>query len=580
MKKKEKLGVSLVACLLAGAVLGLRLQAPYLSIPSLLALIAITVFTGRLLPIGTAGLALIFLYAGPQAGALYIRGSHVGGRVATEIATQGWPLPSSAIIRGFPETPLLHIHTLIVNAITELEILPTSQPQILVSWLLPLWYVSVALLFVLVTARHFRESQQVRRRLPPVGIMMIPVVLWIPLYRAKTGFSRQSIAVALFALTVFVLYRWYHSPSNRWGVIALFGAGSTVVSHHLTSVMLGIFFAVVLLYVFSERTLDPSSLVTPPKPVLTQMAALYLFILVFFLIWQYVVTTGGINFTVLIASVGFSGEKLGTILSFILGSGTTEQVGLPVAERGPFMRFQSFFGYWLYQLLIGIGCVVASAYWWFRGRDLGGWVNVVTVFGVTTGILAVLSWVTGIGDIARITTFFVLVGAWISPIGVYLAFDRVNEHRLTLTRVFVLGTVVVGLLLIPPYVVSDVEPRYTQAETDQRFPAQYYAGGEFIGQYTSEETPIAGDENTEHILIATTGRQASNPPSAVLNGTVPNGGVLMLLDYNDRLFFGAHRSVGNYAIVPTATFETVQSKNSMIYSNGKATIYTDTPPSE
>ncbi|QLH76869.1 hypothetical protein HZS55_05925 [Halosimplex rubrum] len=570
MDAAQKRDFTVTAVLFSVAIISIRSQVSSVTVGAILGLVFVSLWTGRTAILAVLAATLVFLYPGSQAGWIYRRGSHVGVHVTQQILVSGWPLPALDIARGFPETPLVHFHAIAVHLVTGLRVKPSTQPHILATWLLPLWYVSVTLLACGITVRQYKQTHALSTALPRVSYLLIPVVLWIPLYNTKTGFTRQSMGIALFAIAVYVLFRLYKRASYRFVGLSLFLLFSLISAHHLTSFILNVLVAVVVAGVILQRR----SRVDLPGRQLTgsTVLVLYLTTVLLFLAWQFVFTEGGSLFTRLLATVVISGGKLGKIVTFILGESVQQQSALPLIKRGLFIRFQSFFGLWIYQGLLAFGCLALAVVLYRRRILTDDWASISVLSGVIIGTGAALSWVTGIGGINRIMTFFVLVSGWLAPAGVSLVAKRMGESSVTPTRIFVFVMAVLGLCLVPPYVVGFGEPRYEQGETDQRFPAQYFASGEFVANHVTESTGVIGDENAEHVLISTAGRQAGNSPYPIVNGTVPPNSVLLLFDYNDQLFFGSHFSTGRYAISMDEMVRPIQTNQSQVYTNGRVDI--------
>jgi len=573
MDRIAKRDTIIICILLTGAVLGLRWQLWIVSGIGLIGLVATTAFTKRSCAFLATAAGFIFLYPAPQIGWIYRRGSHVGVNTTETIASLGWPLSSFSLGRGFPETPLLHFHGIILKSITSLNIRPGPEPEVLISWIIPLAYALTTIAVVTITARRYISSLDPQIEQPSFALLMLPVLLWIPFYRTKTGFTRQSLAIVIFALSVYAIYRIYYSSSFRFMLIGVIAGIAMVSSHHLTSFVLITLLTTILSLFFFKLKIQNRSVLELFSGLRGRLASLFLAIGALFVAWQYLFSQGGETFVSLLLGISLSAGKMETLVTILLGGGAPEQATLPLVQRGMLIRFQSFFSLWIYQGLLALG-VLAFLYKYRQNIDSDDWSLIILLFGVMIAGLSVLSWILAIGSVERIMTFFVLVGGWLAPMGIHGLFKRTSEYKRKVTAGFVIVVAIIGLSMIPPYVMTDVQPRYDQGETDQRFPSQHYAAGMFVEKHTLDTTPIIGDENIEHILIATAGRQAINPPDPVLEGKIPKGSIGLLVNYNNQVFIGSHPSVGRYIMSPGNVRKGFMLRNQTVYTNGDAILIT------
>jgi uncharacterized membrane protein len=526
MANKSDLAYSLLAT--STLVIGLRLQELLLIVPGFLVLISIYFYYNSKTSIIGLAIGAMLLYPLPQMGWLYGRDSHRAAAGALQIMAQGWPTSGFA----FTSTPLLHFHAALASIVTDLPIYPTTEPKILVTALLPIFYLGTTLLFIYISMR--RMQLEVHDKIKPGYIL--PVLFWFPLMKFHSGFRRESIAIVFASAIIYLMY----SGSFTWKRKFLFILFSfaIIVAHHFSS-------AATLLFVVTMVLLDRI------RRTQSQAEKLTIFFSISFLSWYIVGGAGG---------------------SYIVGviAGITPQVGDKLLkneiQEPLFVIYQSFISLWLYQLLIGL-CIVGGFMYSQYIKNIK-YFEYSILYGVVMGCAAVVAWLGAPLAFNRILSFFVIASGILAPLGIHLFSQRIlKANPKVVVRVFTFIILLLGVSMIPLHTISSAPPKYTDGQVSQRFNPAIYSASSFAGNYLHKKSYI-GTLNIWGIIAVDTKSRVHSRLPMIERASVPTNAAVFLQTRNEKLYVSKRGKVN-----PDNLNHRFSEDNNGIYTNGDITIY-------
>ncbi|CQR48724.1 hypothetical protein [Haloferax massiliensis] len=547
MNKIKKLQIT-VACLsITTVILSIRQS----SLGFIILGVAVLLFTTiRGSQVGIAGLAIstILLFPGAQAGWLYRRGSHNAAYVAMQIQENGWPLTIDVVRRAFPATPLLHMLTIVLSKVTNLSIMPGPTGQTLITYLLSIILPAMAVIMVAAIAHRYSKA--------PISLALLPVLAWIPGFIDKTAFNRQSFGFVIFLIVALICVRQVSGSKGwRWKILLILSIVTLVGGHHFSAIMGLLIIAIAGMTSVTAKCLETG------KFKLTsgyQFGVVFLLGVSVFATWFIIQGLGAGLIVSLLVVDPFTSPNVPEWI--IEQSVTPSQISMILS--GPAL--------WLFQVVLAIGCM-SLLYIAISDDKQFRPVLFVTFVGATIAVLGVLSRFITVNTLARIFTFFVFVGGWAAIDG-YQQIQTEHRWLKRLPTIAVTILLVIGIMSVPIYYVSDVQPTYENRETDQQYPSHLYATGDFLSDYPTEKSLLIGDDNVEHVV----GTQASMPTEqrgeTISQGRIPEEGVLVLRDYNNELYFGSTVEFNYFAIKIGDKYETLNRRNTMIYDNGNESI--------
>lgn len=536
------------------AVFGLKRNDPRLLAVGLVPLALLIV--GRFSGVATvySGIFLVLLFPVPQMGWLFGYDAHSEAVIAQAIKHEGWPISDIVLSWGFPETPLIHVHAVVANLTTGLALGPATFPQVLVTAILPMVYVSVALVTTYCLARRYLRS----RSSVPLSLALLPVVLWIPLYDKKVAFRRQSIGLLLFVIATLLLYSYVRSRDRRYITLLVPVSVAFVVAHSLTL----LFFGVVALGVYGSwvtvNWIDDRQRTSDLLVFVLLMGALTV-------TWYLIAGYGGEKLLAIVVSQRFFVSLL--LDGFILD--------VPNAIQPSFYTtFRTFYSKFIYAGLLALPIVGGAISQLVATRTINRWLAFTVVYGVAMAGIAVISLPLPFLNPYRIMTLFVVGGGWMAPIALHKLLDR-RLSTATITRLFVAGLLVLSASMVPPHVVTFEEPAYSEGAKSERFGKSLYAVASFVDRHAIQDS-IVGDSHTKEVVSTTAQIPVVTRYRSVYRRRVPPGTLAVVGQRNQVAYWGkiATESGTMVAFIETRGIrDGYDVHNNPVYDSGRQRVY-------
>lgn len=537
-------------------ILSLRMQSAPLFLVSIAILFISFLYTRNIISVILLSVLFGFLYPGASFGYIFDGDAQSAAFLANEIHKSGWPIDGVIYAGGFPETPFIHIHVVVLHQITEIAMFPSPLiNSSFVQSILPLIYI----LSIISIAYCF--AKRISWNLSPETLLMA-VCLWTPLYH-WVAFRRQTAGYVLFTLCIFLIYLLFESSFTRgqkntlWlaTIITVF---SLAISHHLSFFIYLLFFSALLVgYQTSSKSEGGRS------PFLK--LHLFLLSLVIMSVW-YLWTTN---------AFGFIGLKLVEglgIISQYLNEPQLVKKQVGTISSPLHIKIRTFYSKWIYQLILAIGvaalvlcrniCTIGKSRFDKIYRAL-------FIFGI---IIAILSWIGNFSlmfPIYRQMIFFVISGGIISLEG----YNIINNHtRLPVTNIVLSVLFIISLIMIPPYYITDSTTIHT-SETSERFDEQIYMTSEWVKKYDTSQV-VSGDRVIYEVTTPIIQNKVNDNAEKVLNGRVPSG-TLILRDKNKEVYRGQLPKVESElsAIPAKNLFEHAERRKNKIYSTNNTYVF-------
>ncbi len=559
LSQKQYAKCVLILCFLslAGGVAGIRTQQAPVFVAAVLLLVLTTLRTEFALPSFFLMLIFPLLYTGAAFDSVLGYDAQSVTILTNELKKSSWPIEDVIYSGGFPETPFIHIHAVVVHAVSNVPLFsPDNIDQVVVQALLPYVYVVFMLLLSYSIAK--RTAGQVR---PAVAVL--PVILFIPLHY-WVSFRRQSAGYLLFALIVYLLllynqYEWGKFQKNGLFSLLVVAFAGLVVAHHMSTAQLLLFLGVAI--TVSKVRFSDSKFVS--VGVFSAVTILIILIVIWYL---WVLGDRALFF------VGIF-ERLGGLIS-----GTDKAEATIESVKGtPLAQFRTGLSKWVYQSILGGGTMLYAAKLYLSANDPahGFYVRILVVFG---GIIAFLSALGTQGLVIPTTRqmiFFVLIGGVLALEGWNFAASRVS--CLSVTNVIIL-VCLLSLVMVPPYYVSDVDaPR---GEKSDRVSDQMYATSVWVGTYNTGNK-VSGDAKVFAVLTPITQEYVDLNATRVKNNDLPRGD-FVAREKNRETYRGRFPNEGVLlATIPSENLlATANVERSKIYSSGNNSVFRRELPPE
>lgn len=453
MDQRTKAWLIVASLVLTVGVLSIRYQSPVFILSFLIGIGISFLYPKIGIPI--TAIQAILLYPGANMGFLYGRDSVSLASIANEISQNGWSLPLEVkYIWGDPTTPIIHLLIVIGSKITGLGIVPASNAKFLFSSLVPIISISITLLIVWKMIN--RQTQSVIMPMP-----ILPILLWVPLFRFYTGVRRGTLSILFVAILLFLASRLRDDP-RMLGIIGIVGV--TLPATHHVGLTFGLFLILALGTVY---------------PKLRYMA---ITLAILATLWYAWVTTRAV------LAVGFLTALLGWLPS--IGSVSTTETSILETLASLFLQLE------LVVLALGFSLILVRDILNRQTKeiDLG-----LFLFSGLVGIVTLNMYLGGKLAWPRPATYFIIGASWIPIVRFHQALDGKVRIRKTVGSMFVIFLVITAGLQIEPHIVSQTQPDYNQGETDQRFRGMTYAAGEWSSRYI--QGTVIGDANTIEVVV-------------------------------------------------------------------------------
>ena len=542
MKRTSKQSIILSAVLFLVCVFSIRhlYTVPLILSFLLLGGIAIT----RQSRSSTLGLvvSLLLLYPLPSWGWLIGRDTHFAAQLSHRLLTATWPISPGEIQRGFIQTPGIHFSSAILSRITGLPIIPKSSETLLVTAILPIVYLGITVLFGWVLIRDYTNKSWTASAMTAILV----IGLWSKLLRFNSAFHRVSLAMAVFAVFTYCLYRGTNQRGWRW--IRILSFFVIVVSHHFASVMaLGLAIVTKIVDNYAPRVRK-----TRRSPLSAN--GIIIFCTLFFM-WQFIVSLGG-------AFVVRNAFSIGQSVS------PPTPDSWPIVSRSLYSSYQLKLSGWLYNAILGLPIFAAIVLELKKRERIRRWDAVGLLFGVFVAGFAIISTGAFALNYDRILTYFVVAAGWLAPL------KLTNIKTIQWTRKYVSGVFVILLILVA---ISGVQPhvlggdvRYEEGIKTEQFDAEMYATAEWINSYNNHQ--LLGDMNTQEVVTSKTGMWVAMGPRQVLSSNIRAGYHMIHHDRNNRLYFGQTK-YGSTNLLTDNLEVNLNRRNSVIYTTNKTSIY-------
>lgn len=540
--------VSLI--LIAISTVGIRLQNIYvISIAASLLVLSLFIFNNKLAFLGLAVSGSI-LYPSPSIGWLYGGDASTDAFWASWLRENGWPVDYFAIPQATNlNRPYIFVEAVVVSEVTTLPILPSSQPKVLITAIMPILFTFLACIFVFLYSKRVISERYAL-------LCSFPVLFWIPLFELKTAFRRQSLGIVVFMMVIYVLYRYHKSHQNRFLYISIFLLLVSPLVHHFSSFIIIIGLAILsLLYIKNNSE---------------YYIALYIGI-VSFISWNIIAAHGEI---IVISFMRlFTPDRFGKILFFFGDSSPTQTVAKSV-ERTVIYSITQFFGKWLYQILLisGIFSYLIDIYLSdrrYKSELSIDWVIFTLVYGLVLLVGSAIAWLTGAIGMNYLFTFYVMIISPYAVFGYLIISQKINNKRITYVLLSLF--IIVGFLITPMHVISSSPPQYQNGEISERWGPQVYKSGEHLARYPPQDQLIASTDVRGQVRIFTEKPMLSTP-EPVLSGNLPEQRMIILSDQNQYIYIGSNPEYGSFKINPEDPYQLL-SQNNRVYDSGGIFIW-------
>jgi len=503
VRRDLKIAVTISAIGTTISVLGLKFESLKLATIGFFILIITLFATRHPIPLVGLGIGLVLIYPSPDPSDLAARDVHSPVLFASRLTDGSWPFsPDLLYSWGFPDTPGLHIHLAIIHHLTNLPLQPQYENVVLAPFLVGLLYVVVTLLSVYALARRYSVA--------PTSLAMAPVLLWIPLYELKTAFRRQSFGIALFASLLLYVAVVARQPRNKWTrPVSYLIPISLVIGHHFSALL-----SLIAIGTYRSRL----------KGHLTRLAIVTG---LFFSVWF--VLSGYTSFLVIAAVRILSPEGVVTSDTF--------SYGLIYILRAHAFKWTYIFILSIPSLALIIHTAVKS--------DRNHYINRIAIFVIILGIIAPLSWFSGILSPYRLMTFYIIAGGWLALDGPYRIVRRIRSVYGLQVIVGVL--VIISAVTVPLYLVSGGTPDRDNAELGYRYHDSVYKVAEYSKALPSDWV-VVGDKKVMETIVPTTQRGVITAPANIQNGSIPQNAALLYASRNAKIYKGLAPGAGSSTV--------------------------------
>lgn len=554
-KQYSKFILTLCCLSLAGGVIGIRTQQAPLFVAAVLLLVVITLRTEFAFPSFLLMILFPLLYIGAAFDSVLGYDAQSVTILANELEKSSWPIEDVVYAGGFPETPFVHIHAVVMHTVSNVPLFsPSDVDQVVVQVLLPYVYVVSILLLSYSIAKRTTDRVQ-----PAVAVL--PVILFIPLHY-WVSFRRQSAGYLLFTLIVY-LFLLYHQNqgdiNQKTGLFSLLIVSFTglIVAHHMSTAEILVFFGIALMVSKIRFRNFKSSSMT--------LFSIISVLLALSMIWYLWVLEGRIQFF-----IGAFGQ-IGELISGTVGVEATEPT-IQGVERTPLTQIRNGLSKWVFQAILGGGTVLYAAKLYLNADDpaSGFYIRVLVVFGGIVAFLSVLGIQALILSATRQMLFFVLIGGILALEGWNFAASKVRGISVTSIVIIIC---LLSLIMIPPLYVSDVDaPR---GEKSERISEQMYTMSIWFDTYNTGNK-VSSDAKGYAVLTPITQEYVNLNATRVRNNDLPRG-YFVAREKNNETYRGRFPNQGvTLATIPSENLLTIANvERSRIYTSGDTFVYNE-----
>ena len=493
----------------------------------------------------------IIVFPGPHTGYLYGRDAHDAARIATGISDQGWPIEEMIGVSGFEQTPGVHFLSVIVSRLTGLPIYPSVEHRLLATYIFPIFLTGAILVLAYLIPRRLTKKP---------NVAFLSVALWVPLFEFLPTVHRTTPALVGGSIVMFLSI--CTSVNWRFKLIIVLSSMLAIVSHHFTAAMT-IFIATlyrVSLYLHPKvvARIDWNDIYDtvdrPPSHRENTNITFMLTIGALFFIW-YLYQTEAIRFAVAIT------VRIAADLAVQDAAVTEIKQGF---DQSLAVQFRLFFGKFLYQFILAVPIVAGIA----KSRTFDQNDPFVLAFGIFSFVWSLIVWQLGIIAFRRILNFFILFGSWkfLQNARRLTGGDSLTIQSFEVYKLFVVFLLAVSLVTIPPYIVSDDEPAYSDLERNQRFSPQVYAVADYIETHGTYDSVI-GDWDIWETISPTVRIPWTVGYPEVVNGDIPDDHIVVLTERNTELYYGEQAGVNVKLADPKVYNSSIT--NNKVHTTGK-----------
>jgi len=368
---------------------------------------------------------------------------------------------------------------------------------------------------------------------------------------------------------VYIIYKVISRPDKRLFTIAIPISILMPFTHHLSSFILALFLfsSLVVIYVHNSRNATKS---------ISNDVQLILVIQIISITTLYFISELGGQFLLQVI-IGATAVRLSDIATYIGGHNTQSA---PFSEfmisRTIFDIFRYFLSKWIYQLIIGIGITSITITCWLKTERTNIVVNIGFLFSIFIGLGSVVSYLTGVVSYSRLFSFFLLSSAWLAPIGGREILDKVGLNKKTkksILNVLIVFLLILGLINIPAYIISNSPPDYSTGEMSQRFDETTYSSASHVDNHITTRR-VTGDVTIREI-IGSKGYSVIGSHSVILSGRIPSGNHVILAHWNEHIYYAINYRYNRRITIntPPRTIEKFDTNNTRHYDNGDIIIY-------
>lgn len=509
--------------------------------------------------LGSVAAQLLILYPGLSLTKLYGLDTQSPAVIANRIGQSGWPVGEIILSWGFPETPVLHIHALIVSLYTNLGLVPTAgATRPLVGPLLGLTYGFISLLFVYLAGRECSPKYR--------HYVTVTVLFWVPFLSFKTLFSRQSIAMALFLAFIWLIYSKIGVNERRGFIISTLVTTAIVAAHHLTS-----FILVLFIISLSISSLSHNRYHTGKQTV--KLTHLLVFSVLFLSIFSsYYVITGVLG-PVFIGLVSNVITQLSSILEGGFSVNGTESlspsISRYVANPETWITIRNFVSKFIYTGIVAT-VLITGFLLQLRDRNIDNKMLWAVIAGTALLPFVAIGLIHGAIDPIRIMTFFVM--AFLPLAFCTLKFsDRWETRFYTLFTTMLLLT---SLTMVPPHIITG-DPNFDNAERTEEMEPQLYSTAYFVKDHI-ESDYVLGDSKTRAVVAPISQTQVQAGFKSLLAGNLDKGETAILSENNKYIYYGFYVGEGlvrSVTINPPEKSTSELKGENIIYNNGMYRVY-------
>ncbi len=468
------------------------------------------------------------------------------------ILEHGWPLQRNPF-RGFPETPLVHFHGAILSVITDLPIFPSVSGSILVSYLLPIFYVSISISILYIYSLYILRSSTI------ASLSIGATLVWLPLFETKLTFARQSLGFVLFVVFV---YSFLKSDEQRHRLLSIFIGVLSIMAHHFVSLAIGglVIGFWIASKLFSAKTWPQTSLL--------------ILLPISFISWFVLFEGASSSISSLISTFG--------AFQFVdVASKTTSSPPKTLTISTSFVvLILGFFSYIIYQLLLAGPITYSSIFGNIEEKRIelvgiflfGAFTAAVSAFGFFTGAIAITRPMTLFTVVALPLAFYVVDNSGITTpndnlIKRFSTYDQIPWRSICYFCLILF----VSLSFFSGYVIdADVDPRYEVGKTDQRFGAELYSNADFTKKYRSQTTHVIGDLSVVEVFGSWGKFGEISSGYIFTDRQYPTDTLIVIRNSNYDYYFGNSKTYGYIEISLPKSFSNDKNR---IYSSGSTHIY-------